>query len=121
MKIADIETFDEFQKIVDSLDLYSLEASWVTGGMSGGDCWGASPSYSVTAESEPQDTALDAILEEVCPTLTFLQWRRLMRESVYEYGTSESYEYYGNYTIYATRKLDLPTLYRALREIVCDA
>ena len=102
---------------IDSAYGNPLVARWTTGGMSGGNCWGDDANYSVTPEDEPEDEALDKILESVCPNLTFLQYRKLLKASVYDRDTDNQYEYYGNYTTYGTRKLCLDRVYTALKEI----
>lgn len=117
--IHSLETFDQFRDAIDADELY-LEASWVTGGLTGGSCWdeGESRYYPVPAEDEPEDEVVDSILEKVCPSLTFLQYRRLTKASIYRYEDTQQNEYYGNSTHYRHRTVDLEVLYRTLRDIL---
>ena len=93
---------------------YSVE--WRTGGMSGGNCWGDEPSYSVDADEVPEMTMLDEFLEEICPEITFLQYKRVMRELI-ESDSRTEYEYYGNHTNYGIRRVNFRKLYDRLVEV----
>jgi hypothetical protein len=120
--IRELDTFDAFRTLVEDLGRerdvrLCLEATWTTGGMSGGSCWGDDANYPVDAEPEPDDTTVDTILERVAPSLTFLQYRKLMRADLYERTNGVQNEYYGNYTTWTRRTLKLRTFYAALREI----
>jgi len=89
------------------------EVKWVTGGMSGGNCWGDSAVYPVGAEPEPTLELLDQFLDEVCPDLTAKQYRRLLREVPYR-SDFDDYEYYGNYTSYGKKVVMFKDLYKWL-------
>lgn len=95
-------------------DHYSVE--WRTGGMSGGNCWGDQPSYSVDADEVPEMTMLDEFLEEICPEITFLEYKRVMRELI-ESDSRTEYEYYGNHTNYGIRRVNFRKLYDRLVEV----
>lgn len=72
--------------------------SWVTGGLTGGNCWGSEADQSVTAEDEPEFNQLDLFLETYYPKITFLQYKKLLpliKTKDFTVG-----EYYGNYTDY---------------------
>lgn len=90
-----------------------FEVRWVTGGATGGNCWGASADQRVHAEPEEELDSLDKILEDVCPTISFMAYRKLMRE-VLETGTETQSEYYGNYYNYAYKRVYHRALYDAL-------
>lgn len=94
-------------------DGYLLSAEWVTGGMSG-NCWGDTM-YPISSEEPREFQELDTFLEEVCPKLTFLEYKKVMRECV-EISTREQSEYYGGCTNYAQWKCDLDRLYNLLKE-----
>ncbi len=87
---------------------------WVIGGINGGNCWDDGGHYSLTAEEEPEFESLDNILMDVYPSLTFLQYRKLMNEDFIKYSSKTQYEYYGNYTEYKDKELDFSVLYRTL-------
>jgi hypothetical protein len=87
---------------------YSEE--WCIGGMSGGNCWGDSPSYSVDADEEPNFDLLDDFLEAVCPQMSFKQYKKMLSELV-RYSERNEYEYYGNYTKYRKKTIKYQDIY----------
>jgi len=104
---------DEFRAyITETFDIYPV--TWTTGGLTGGNCWGGSANEPVEAEPEPELTVLDDILLDVFPSLTFMQFRVLMREDIVKVTTGTDSEYYGNYYRYSKKELDVDALYRAL-------
>lgn len=112
MHIRDIESFAEFESIA----LSDGAVEWRIGGAFGGDCWGGEADREVEVEEEPEDEFLDELLTDLCPDLTFLQYRRLLKAGVYVYDKREDHEFYGNYTLYKTRRVDLRVLYETLRD-----
>lgn len=94
----------------------SISISWTVGGRTGGNCWGGEANESVTAESEPEFESLDLILTEICPHISFLQYKKLTREMVKAEGKAES-EYYGNYYDKAIKSVDLTELEKYLKTI----
>lgn len=115
MHIRDINDFDTFKALFDEGG-YNEKDSWVVGGLTGGNCWGGEADMPVTADEEP-DGDLDEFLTLICPDLTFMQYRRLMKSDVLEYETKSQSEYYGNYTDYRYRTINLDKLYQALKDI----
>ena len=99
----DEETYDPF-----------ISWDWITGGLTGGNCWGSSADTPVSSEDEPDCKEFDQILEAICPTVTFIQYRQIEREcmSTREYSQGE---YYGNYYNKKQKVLDLKTLYNSLQ------
>lgn len=88
---------------------------WVTGGMEGGSCWG-DEARPMGGEDEPEDLYIIALLEKFAPSLTFLQFKRLMADpKLYNRYDRTNREYYGNYTEYAHRDLDLDVLFKSLK------
>jgi hypothetical protein len=74
-----------------------LLVSWSTGGASGGSCWENSDPQGYTSNEPPAElSSLDIILEDICPSMTFLAFRRL--KTLIEKGDYRVREYYGNYT-----------------------
>jgi hypothetical protein len=95
-----------------------LEVTWTTGGMTGGSCWNdgvEDPHYPVEAEEEPEFEALDKVLEALCPQITFLQYKKLVKSVVSRDATSEN-EYYGNYYDKMTKSVDLNVLKQYLKQ-----
>ena len=88
--------------------------SWCLGGTHGdynGNTHVTSPS------PQPASfTRFDELLEEVCPTITFLQYKKIYREcvTVKEYSTSD---YYGGTVNYAKYVCDTKKLYALLVEL----
>jgi hypothetical protein len=124
--IRHLDTYEEFLAVCEGLGADDcrvpvarrLTAKWTTGGMYGRSCWGGELDRSEPAEPEPEDETIVEILEDVAPNLTFVQGRRLLlTDGLYKRDTDHCRDYYGNYTDYATRTLDLQVLYDALREI----
>ncbi len=86
-----------------------LSISWVTGGMSGGSCWGHQPEQ-IDSEPEPKFEVLDKVLQIVCPTISYLSYRKIESDLIKE-GSNGDSGYYGNYTNYAIKYLLLKDLY----------
>jgi hypothetical protein len=120
-------SLDEFEAL--ALDLESeikkrehrwdslIDVKWSTGGAEGGNCWGDEAHY-VSGEEEPEDEFITELLEKAAPSITFLQFRRLLKPGLYETRTSCEHEYYGNYTDYSHRKLKLNVLYERLKDLL---
>jgi len=88
--------------------------SWCLGGTHrnyNGDTYVTSPS------PQPASfTRFDELLEEVCPTITFLQYKKICRECVTVKEYSES-DYYGGTVNYAKYVCDTKKLYALLVEL----
>jgi hypothetical protein len=97
-------------------ELY-LYNEWCSGGISGGNCWGDDNHYAVEGESEPEFTDLDNILNEICPNITYLQYKKLISKVIKEEDSYTQIEYYGNSTIYSYKTILLKDLYDALKEL----
>jgi len=96
-------------------ELY-LYNKWCSGGVSGGSCWGNDGHYAVEGESEPEFTDLDNILNEICPNITYLQYKKLISKVIKEDSYTEN-EYYGNSSTYSYKTVLLKDLYEALKEL----
>ena len=92
------------------------EGEWRTGGMWGGNCWGDEPRYSADSEPVPELDAIDEFLEEVCPDMTFFQYKKIMRDLV-EQDSRTDYEYYGNNTNYGIKRIHYRALFDRLHEV----
>lgn len=87
--------------------------SWCLGG-SWGDCWGGTG----TASSEnPPETFeyFDRILEEICPDISFLIYKRLWSECV-DTNTWGEGDYYGGSTTHSSYSFNIEGLYNVLVE-----
>jgi hypothetical protein len=92
-----------------------VSVEWVSGGVTGGSCWGSSADIPVNADPEPEFECLDRILEAISPTISFIQYKRLRADCV-EHDTKCQCGYYGNSTNYAVKRVKILTLYNALVE-----
>lgn len=95
-------------------DGYLRSPKWTTGGAYG-NCWDSS--LSPVSPEEPLDfDALDELLEGVCPSITFLHYKKIRKECV---DTEESYqsEYYGGCTNYLNWRCNLAKMYDILNEL----
>ena len=95
----------------------ALEVRWCSGGMTGGNCWDEGDDvsyYPVAADPEEKFYELDEIFERVCPNITYLQFRKL--EALIIQDSETEYEYYGNYYVYAIKRLKVNDLWDFLVE-----
>lgn len=94
----------------------ALVLEYETGGASGGNCYG-DDARTYVVSTVPNFDELDEALLKVCPNASFLQVKRLYA-TVIEDGTSwTSNDYYGNYTDYSTKIVEVRKLYDALVEM----
>ena len=110
--------FDSYtihKRFEDNKKVYVVDSvSWVSGGITGGSCWGGEPNVPVESEREPELERLDDFLLELVPDISFLVHKKIMREierSDYSYS-----EYYGNYTTYGSKYLTVDKFY----DVFCD-
>jgi hypothetical protein len=93
----------------------AILVKWSTGGISGGNCWSGSDNlYSTEGEQEPEFRDLDVILENVCPKITYLEYKKLVHGIVEQVSWTDN-EYYGNSTTYACKKVVLRKLWEKLQ------
>lgn len=90
-----------------------LSIRWRTGGMDGGSCWGGKPNTPISGELEPEFEELDAVLEELVPNLSYLDYKKLTPLVKVESDIYEP-EYYGNYSQYTMKTMELRALYNFL-------
>ena len=86
--------------------------SWSQGGH-WGDCWGNEGT--ISAEEPAEFTELDDLLSNVCPNITYLQYKNMFSKCVHveEFGEAG---YYGTYEHKARYECDLQALYEWLKE-----
>jgi hypothetical protein len=121
MHIKDIETLADFKQEVAKAvgHKYTIEYSWTTGGTTGGSCWdeGETRNYPRQPEDEPEDESLTQILETVAPEITFLQYKKLEKEGLWDVKENYYNEYYGNSREETTKTLKLEVLFERLKEM----
>lgn len=96
----------------DGWDETKYTVYWCIGGRDGGNCWGNNYSYSIDAEEEPE-IGIDELLEQVCPNITYLQYKKIIKDVVHK-EQKEIREYYGNYRIVKYKIIIYRDLYDAL-------
>lgn len=94
---------------------HHYKVEWITGGRTGGNCWGDSANYPVDPEPEPDLPLLDELFELICPDMRIKDYKQILAEVVCTSDHSE-YEYYGNYTTRGTKTVWFNQLYKVL----CD-
>lgn len=100
------------EEFIQKWDRLNYTVQWTTGGLTGGSCYGDSADRPVEPEPEPELYTLDEILMEECPNLTFLEYRRMMRDDkLIVRRTWEDREYYGNFYAQASKQVDLDVLW----------
>jgi len=93
-----------------------IRIQWTIGGQSGGNCWnGAEHSYATDAEPEPEFEALDKIFEKYWSEISYIKYKRFCAKHI-ETSEDTDTEYYGNYTNYAVKTVQLEKLYEFLCE-----
>jgi hypothetical protein len=101
------------------LENHFLYVQWSAGGISGGSCWDEGEQdnhYRTAGEPEPQFDDIDEVLTELCPDLSFLQYKKLMAKVVKQ-GIYTVNEYYGNSSDYGYKVVNLQELFDALVEM----
>jgi hypothetical protein len=98
--------------LIQDLKLHS--SSWSMGGTYG-NCWD-SELGTIDAEPQPEFHEFDELMEKLCPTITFLQYKKISREccSIKTVGDGD---YYGGYSSRSTHVCDLEKLYHTLKEM----
>jgi len=116
-KVYDVEKKPRWKVWADINELYINDegilkgSSWSLGG-SWNDCWGNTGS--ISPETPPEGMSeLDDLLEKVSPSITFLQYKKIMNEcvSVHEYS---DHDYYGGCTYHNQYQLNVSCLYNYL-------
>lgn len=95
-----------------------FEESWRTGGEQGGSCWddGTEDHHCpINGDIEPPMTDLDELLLKVAPNISFLVYRNLENKLLERDERCEN-EYYGNYTNYGIKRINIKKLYDYLVE-----
>jgi predicted kinase len=106
IKKSEYEAFKEKYNLEDMIKSYS----WSNGGTSG-NCW--DDSMSSFGGDEPQELEdLDNLLESICPSITFLQYKRIKKLASMNIWTD--YGYYGGSEQHSQWELDTKALYDEL-------
>lgn len=88
------------------------------GGISGGSCWDTGEENKhrgyTTTHGDIEIDCLEAVLADICPQITFLQYKRLAREMKAETLETSHNEYYGNSSNYQQKVVKMGDLYDAL-------
>jgi len=95
-----------------SIESGVLQMKWQTGGVSGGSCWDTGeddPHYSYSSDHNPQGfSSLDQLIIELVPDFPLSKYQSIIGLVQEDFDTE--YEYYGNHTDYAIKRIDLSKL-----------
>ena len=87
---------------------------WKTGGVSGGSCWdNSNPQRYEQEGGEPNFKVLDLVLNELLPTISYLQYKEISKLIHTNHETE--YEYYGNSTDFEVKYIILSELITLLK------
>ena len=95
---------------------YVIYMRWITGGVTGGSCWGGELRH-YEGDPEPDFVALELVLNELKPNLTFLQYRKIERELIHTNEEGDRTDYYGNRDDYMVKYVILPELINYLETL----
>ena len=84
----------------------------VSGGASGGNCWGDNAESFYHGPITQDFIPLERILTAVKPDIAYLKVKEI--ERMIKNESDSDHEYYGNYTLYELRTLDIRALYDKL-------
>ena len=119
IKELNIRCLDQNYQYSDKINKdHYIYKKWTTGGKTGGGYWGEPEGglQPVTADPEPEFDDLNQILGEICPQITFLQYKLLNK--IAERRDSRGYsDYYGNYDEYTRITIKIEDLYNKLKEM----
>ena len=118
-QVYSVERKPEWRVFADENDLYVEENgvlkgdSWCLGG-SWRDCW--DNTGTVSPSSAPDGMReLDSLLEEIAPSISFLQYKSILNECVSIVEFSDG-DYYGGTTYHNRYEMNIPRLYEFLVE-----
>lgn len=114
--IVDIKYFHTIPRGTPQDLSHCISCQWVSGGVTGGNCWGGTANQPVSADSPTELTELDTILQEFCPDISYLQFRQLS-QVIQETTRGDGGDYYGNYYEYTVRYIVLQDLYDKMVEL----
>lgn len=91
---------------------YMYSDSWSLGG-TWGDCWGHEGT--IESERQPEFVEFDKLLEEICSSITFLQYKNIYNSCVDTVESSHG-DYYGGCETTCRYRCNLETLFNLLKE-----
>lgn len=102
-------------------DEWYLMKDWHSGGVGGGSCWdtGESEHHEIEGEPEPEFDAFDTLLTGVWPSITFLEYKRLMKLIKVENFDYNINEYYGNSSSHSVRAIKIKEIYESMMSFNC--
>lgn len=91
---------------------YLFSDEWCLGGTQN-NFWG--DSYDLEPDEPKNFDEFDQLLEKICPTITFLQYKHIYSQCV-DIVSREDSDYYGGCATYAQYRCDLEQLFKILKE-----
>ena len=119
IKNHDVYELTEYSLMMNKYGSYKnkdvmVSDSWSKGG-TWGSCWSDDLS-TITPDSTPEFKEFDDMLSEICPNITFLQYKKLYNECVKEVEYDDN-DYYGGTEYRAYWSCDLKKLHKMLLEM----
>ena len=95
-----------------------MAVAWHIGGATGGNCWGNEAEKYIVEHPTPLEfTLMEKVLEDVCPNLTYKQYKQIVSQLDIKEDTTGNYEYYGNRTEYFVRYFPVKNLVQAIEKL----
>jgi hypothetical protein len=105
---------DKYKLYIDDCNMGLRSDSWCLGG-NYRDCWGGD--YLIGSSPLPASyQEFDALLEQICPNITFMQYKKIYNSCV-ETDTYTENDYYGGSTSHGYFRCNVETLYNKLVEL----
>lgn len=101
--------------VIENWNRIFIAVKWTIGGMEGGSYTGQE-AYAINYSEPEPEMDLDKVLERVAPNISFLEYKRILRECI-EQGDHRESEYYGNYENQRFKKCRLDKLFKHLKAI----
>jgi len=115
--ISEFESSKEFVKFINQS--FDSSKRWIIGGETGKNYWADSCFRPQEVEWEPDDTVLIELLAKIYPEFDKSQIEKLDQELLWIYSEEEDHsDYYGNWSIYAQKDLNLEYLYTSLKNLI---
>lgn len=120
-RYSDTYYFDKKKK-PETKEPYCFYEQETVGGVSGGSCWDSSDPQPFSRDEGYEDCkkqfdkVFDAVLLELCPSISFLQYKNVYNECVSNKNKSVG-EYYGNSNEYFILYCRIKDLYEKLKDM----
>lgn len=108
--------FSEPNGIPDNVKGLVVYMRWMTGGIGGGSCWDDSdPQPFISDNENPSFIVLDLVLKELCPKISYLDFRKI--DDLIKCDENTEWEYYGNCSEFSIKYIVLSELIALIEQI----